>query len=121
MSEYARMRLEQAQRRIAELGGRAAKDGQLASILSALGDELSGIVVHCDYQSDVARMRRGLESYGRTIIPVATEEPDDLVVVDTYSHEDQQLAAMNAQTYRMPAAERAEWFRTHPVRREDVL
>ena len=119
MSEYARMRLDQAQRRIAALGGRAAKDGELASILSALADELTGIVVHCDYQSDVARMRRGLESYGRTIIRVATDEADDLKVVDTYSYSEQQLAAMNAGTYRMSHADRAEWFRTHPSRGED--
>lgn len=115
------MRLSQAEHRIAALGGRAAKDAELASILSALADELTGIVVHCDYQSDVARMRRGLESYGRTIIRVATDEADDLVVVDTFeSVSDQELAAMNARTYAMSDSERAEWFRRHPVRREDV-
>lgn len=40
--KLARLRLSQATARITELGGRAAKDGRLASILSSLGDELDG-------------------------------------------------------------------------------
>jgi hypothetical protein len=47
-------RLGQAEHRIRELGGRAAKDGQLAATLSALRDELESLG---EYQAEAARQR----------------------------------------------------------------